>query len=151
MGEPSLTLCPITWQEAVAFVEKHHRHHAPPQGWKFGVGVARDDTEEVVGVAMVGRPVSRHLDDGWTLEVTRVATDGTPNACSKLYAACWRAAKAIGYRRLITYTLPNESGASLRGAGWSCIGERGGGSWSRTGRPRVDTHPTQVKLRWEVS
>jgi len=95
--------------------------------------------------------VSRGLDDGWTLEVNRVATDGTRNACSMLYAACWRAAKAIGYRKLVTYTLPEEGGASLRAAGWRCIGQAGGGSWSCTSRPRVDTHPLQLKLRWEAT
>jgi hypothetical protein len=91
------------------------------------------------------------LMDGWTAEVTRVATDGTRNACSILYGAAWRAARALGYRKLVTYTLPEEGGASLRGAGWTVIGEAGGGSWSRKDRPRIDTHPTQAKLRWEKS
>ena len=90
-------------------------------------------------------------DDGLTLEVNRVATDGCPNACSALYGAAWRAAKAMGYQRLITYTLPEEGGASLRGAGWRLVGEAGGGKWSREGRPRVDMHPTHGKLRWEAS
>ena len=144
----SLEITPITYKEACAFIERHHRHHEPPQGWKFGVAVAENG--EIVGVATVGRPVARHMQDGWTLEVTRVATDGTHNACSKLYGTCWRAAKALGYRKLITYTLASESGASLRGAGWECIGEAGGGKWDRKSRPRVDTHPTQTKLRWEV-
>jgi hypothetical protein len=79
-----------------------------------------------------------------------VATDGTRNACSALYAAAWRAASAIGYRRLVTYTLPSEGGASLRGAGWKCTGEAGGGSWARPSRPRVDMHPMQQKMRWEA-
>ena len=144
----SLELTPITYSEACEFIERHHRHHLPPQGWKFGVAVSQ--CGDVVGVATVGRPVSRHLDDGWTLEVTRVATDGTKNACSKLYGACWRAAKALGYKRLITYTLPGESGSSLRGAGWTCLGEAGGGSWSCDSRPRVDKHPTQIKMKWEA-
>jgi hypothetical protein len=91
------------------------------------------------------------LDDGWTAEVTRVCTDGTRNACSILYGACWRAARALGYRRLVTYTLAHESGASLRAVGWRLIGQAGGGSWSRAARPRVDRHPTQCKLRWERS
>jgi hypothetical protein len=89
-------------------------------------------------------------DNGWTLEVNRVATDGTPNACSALYGAAWRATKALGYKRLITYTLPEEGGSSLRGAGWKCLGEAGGGSWSCKSRPRVDTHPLQTKLCWEA-
>jgi hypothetical protein len=104
----------------------------------------------VVGVVILGRPVARRLDDGWTLEVTRCATDGTSNACSCLYGAAWRLAKSLGYRRLVTYTLPEEGGASLRGAGWTCVGEAGGGSWDRAERPRVDLHPTQTKLRWEA-
>lgn len=145
----SLQLVPVTMREAAAFIREHHRHHPPPQGAKFAIGAALDG--EVVGVAVVGRPVSRHLDDGWTVEVTRVATDGTRNACSKLYGASWRAARAMGYKRAVTYTLPEEGGASLKGAGWKCIGEAGGGSWDTpgSGRPRVDTHPTQKKLRWE--
>lgn len=107
---------------------------------------------KVVGVAIAGRPVSRHLDDGWTLEVSRVATDGTKNACSFLYGAIKRCGKAMGYTRFITYTLPQEGGASLRGAGWVLMSEAaGGGSWDTpsSGRPRVDTHPLQMKFRWE--
>ncbi len=105
---------------------------------------------QIVGVAIVGRPVSRMLDNGLTLEVTRVATDGTHNACSALYGACRRATFALGYKKLCTYTLPSESGSSLRGAGYRLIGEAGGGSWSREERPRVDKAPLQQKLRWEV-
>jgi len=101
---------------------------------------------------IVGKPVARMLADGYTAEVTRLcAREGARNACSMLYAAAWRAARAMGYRRLVTYTLPEEGGASLRAAGWKFIGEAGGGSWSRKERPRVDTHPTQMKLRWEVA
>lgn len=143
----SLTIVPITQREAFAWVARTHRHHRPPRGSLVQLAVAQDG--EIVGVAIVGRPVSRMLQDGWTAEVTRVATDGTRNACSMLYGAAWRAVRALGYRRLITYTLPEEGGASLRGAGFQLIGEAGGGSWSRTDRPRVDLHPTQVKLRWE--
>jgi hypothetical protein len=90
------------------------------------------------------------LDDGWTLEVTRTCTTGVKNANSMLYGACWRAAKAMGYTKLGTYTLPEEGGASLRAAGWRLIGEAGGGSWNRPNRPRVDKHPLQRKLRWEI-
>lgn len=145
----SLTVVPCDFAEANAFVSKHHRHHKPIPGAKFSVAVSRDG--EVVGVAMVGRPVARMLDDGWTLEVNRVATDGTRNACSILYAAAWRAARAMGYRKLVTYILGSEPGTSLRAAGWKCIGEAGGGSWGRDSRPRVDKHPTQGKMRYEVS
>ena len=137
----------MTLAEANEFVRIHHRHHKPVTGHKFSIGVSDG---EVRGVAIIGRPISRHLDNGWTLEVNRVATDGTRNACSMLLGAAWRAAKAMGYKRLITYTLPQEGGASIRAAGWKCIGEAGGGSWKRKSRPRVDTHPLQKKLLWEV-
>jgi len=142
-----LELQPITFAEAKAFVTEHHRHHRPPVSHLFSVAV--NNGKEVVGVAIIGRPCARMLQDGYTAEVTRVATDGTRNACSVLYGAAWRAARAIGYRRLVTYTLPEEGGASLRASGWKCLGSAGGGSWSRSGRPRVDTHPTQSKIRWE--
>lgn len=145
-----LELCPMTLKEAQRFVEDVHRHHAPSVGHKFSIGASRGG--DVVAVAMVGRPVSRHADDGWTLEVNRLAAypdERGRHACSFLYGAAWRACKALGYKRLITYTLPSESGASLRASGWTLIGEAGGGSWSSKSRPRVDTHPTQIKLRWE--
>jgi len=140
---------PCTLTAAFAYVREHHRHHRPPQGGLFAVAAGRDGS--VHGVAIAGRPVARMLDDGATIEITRVATDGTRNACSVLYGAIWRAARALGYRRAITYTLPAEGGASLRASGWTCLGEAGGGSWSRSSRPREDDHPTEVKLRWQVS
>lgn len=143
-----LEIVPITLREAMAYVEAEHRHHRAPQGALFAVGVSNG--EKVCGVAVVGKPVARMNDDNWTVEVTRCCTDGTRNACSMLYRSCWRAARAIGYRRLVTYTLSSEGGASLRGAGFKLIGAAGGGSWSRKSRPRVDTHPLQEKLRWEV-
>lgn len=143
-----MNVVPIDFDEACAYVEKFHRHHMPPQGHKFSIAVAECETGEIHGVAIVGRPTARMSSDGWTLEVTRVATDGTANACSMLYRAAWRATQAMGYRRLITYTLASESGASLRGAGFKCLGQAGGGSWSRKGRPRVDKHPTQPKQKW---
>lgn len=117
-----LEVVPVTFRQACAFVAQHHRHHQPPAGCKFAVAVANHDT--IVGVALVGRPVARAFDDGRTLEVNRSCTDGTPNANSALYGACWRAARALGYLRLITYTQAGESGASLRGAGWSVVAER---------------------------
>lgn len=143
-----LELQPITYGEACTFIDEHHRHHLPPQGWKYGIAV--NDGEKVVGVVTIGRPVSRMLDNGWTLEVTRCCTDGTKNAASKLYGAAWRAAKALGYKRLITYTLSEEPGISLRAAGWQDVYTTDGGSWSRTERPRVDTHPTGQKTLWEA-
>ena len=146
----SLQITPINFDEANAFVEKFHRHHKPVVGCKFCIAVS--DEEKVCGVAMVGRPVARHADDGWTLEVNRVCTDGSKNACSMLYGAAWRAAKALGYRKLITYTLPEEGGASLRAAGWRLIGKRGGGNWNNASRPRIDTAELLrgQKLLWEA-
>lgn len=144
----SLTVQPMTLGEARAYVTANHRHHRAPQGGLFAIGAS--DGSAVVGVVIVGMPVARMLADGWTCEVTRLATDGSRNACSMLYRAAWRAARAMGYRRLVTYTLPEEGGSSLRAAGFTLIGYAGGGSWSRPDRPRVDTHPTQVKLRWEL-
>ncbi len=144
----SLRVLPITYREACAFIERHHRHHPPARGQVFALAAAMG--ENIVGVATAGRPVSRHLDKGLTLEVTRVATDGTRNACSFLYGAMRRVGREMGYIRFVTYTLPEEGGASLRGSGWVLIGEAGGGSWTRPSRPRVDCHPTQFKLRWEA-
>lgn len=141
---------PCMLSDATKFVARHHRHHRAPQGGLFALAVAHGDV--VVGVAIVGRPVARMLQDGWTAEVTRVCVlEGQRNVCSMLYGAAWRAARALGWRRLVTYTLVEESGASLRGAGWRCLGEAGGGSWDRAERPRIDAHPTQQKLRWEAS
>jgi hypothetical protein len=145
----ALVLTPITLREANAFVAMHHRHHKPDRGCIIVLAVS--DETGVRGVAVVGRPKARLLQDSWTAEVTRVCTDGARNACSMLYGAAWRAVKALGYKRLITYTLPDEGGASLRGAGWECKGPAGGGAWHRTARPRVDTHPTQLKLLWEAA
>lgn len=149
-----LAITPIGLDEANAFVRSTHRHHGAVAGAKFCVAVSMVSEHlicsKVCGVAIVGRPVARLLDDGWTLEVTRTCTDGTKNANSMLYGACRRAAFALGYRKLITYSLAEESGVSLTAAGWKCIGEAGGGTWNRTLRPRVDKHPTQTKLRWET-
>lgn len=114
-----LRITPITLRDACAFIEAYHRHNKPPRGWKFGVGLKLGT--ELVGVATAGRPVARHYDDGLTLEVNRTCTDGTKNANSMLYGAVWRAAKAMGYMRCITYTQADETGASLRAAGWVVV------------------------------
>jgi hypothetical protein len=132
----TLSITPVNFDEANAFVALHHRHHKPVVGAKFCVAVS--DSGVVRGVAIVGRPVARHLDDGWTLEVNRCCTDGARNACSMLYGAAWRVAKGLGFNRLITYTLPAEGGASLRASGWICLGGRGGGNWNTPSRPRID-------------
>src|SRR5215207_3508779 len=115
-----LHVVPLSWSRAAALVDTLHRHHSRPRGHKLSIGVATEDGT-VVGVAVLGRPVSSTLDDGRTLEVTRVATDGTGNACSCLYGAARRIAREMGYRRVVTYTQEGESGASLRGAGWRAV------------------------------
>ena len=142
-----MQLTPVTLAEANAFVEQHHMHRGPVVGAKFCIAVS---LAEVVGVVIVGRPVARGLDNGLTIEVNRLCTDGTPHACSMLYGAAWRAAKALGYTKLVTYTLASEAGASLRAAGWRVVGEVKGRSWSTPSRPRIDTSPQQDKLRWEA-
>jgi hypothetical protein len=132
----------------VKFVDEVHRHHMSPQGWKFGV--AAEKNGRMVGVAMVGLPVARNLDDGFTSEVRRVATDGTRNACSFLYARTRRASFELGYRRVITYILASEPGTSLIAAGWRLVGPAGGGSWSRPSRKREDNAPRGLKMLWEA-
>lgn len=140
-------LRPISQAAAFEFIRQHHRHHTVPVGalWWHG---AHDDTGNVVGVAIVGRPVARKLDDGLTVEVTRLCTDGTANACSLLYGAARRVAMDKGYRRGITYTLPVEGGASLRASGWRYLGTTPGKSWSVRSRQRSDKHPLGEKHRW---
>lgn len=133
--------------EANAFVSALHRHHEPVVGHKFSLGCA---TDKLHGVAIIGRPVSRMRDDGDTLEVTRLCTDGHKNACSFLYGAAARAAFSLGYHRIGTYTMPNEGGASLRASGWKLIAETPGRSWSVDSRPRNDKHPLGMKLLWEI-
>lgn len=149
---PRLQLLPVSLRSANAFVQEHHRYHRPVQGAKFALAVTLSGSDRIRGVAIVGRPVARHLDDGWTLEVTRLCADGSPNACSKLYGATCKVAKALGYTRLNTYTLPEEGGASLRAAGWRLVGTRDGGAWSRPSRPRADTpeHLRGPKCLWQA-
>ena len=143
-----LEIVPMTLREANAFVEQKHRHHGKVVGHKFSIGASNG--KEIVGVAIVGRPVGRYLDDGCTLEVNRVCTDGSRNACSMLYAAAWRATRAMGYKRLITYILDTEPGTSLKAAGWKCVGQAGGLRWTGKRRPQVDLYPAQMKIRREI-
>lgn len=145
---PRLDVVPCDLARAFDYVRHHHRHLDAPPGGKFSVGVACGGW--LVGVAIAGRPIARMLDDGITVEIARVATDGTKNACSMLYGAIWRAARALGYQRGVTYTLPGEPGTSLRAAGWTCVGITSGGRWSRSARARRDDHPTCPKVRWEI-
>lgn len=155
MGVPvsGLELVPVSFADACAFVSAHHRHHTAPVGCKFCVGVARDGV--LVGVAIVGRPVSRVLaaDERSTLEVTRTATDGSPNANSMLYGAAWRAARALGYERLVTYTQEGETGASLKASGFRVVGERRPRQgWNTPSRPREAHGADQVaRTLWEAS
>lgn len=142
-----LEIVPITQKEANAFVKKHHRHHKPVVGSKFQIACAKEG--EIVGVVIVGRPVARKLDNGWTLEVNRLCTVGEKNVCSMLYSAAWRVAKNMGYKRLITYILSQENGVSLNAAGWKCLGAAGGGNWNCETRPRVDTEHTGKKTLFE--
>ena len=137
---------PLTIKNAKVLVTKWHRHHKTPTGGLFAVGCG--DGLDYCGVAIIGRPVARRLQDGWTAEVTRLATDGTKNSCSMLYGAAWRAARALGYLRLYTYTLVSEPGTSLRAAGYKLVGHVKGRSWSVPSRPRTDKHPTCDKQRW---
>lgn len=143
-----LSLCPITRSEAHQFVREHHRHHTAPPGDIFRV--AAHNGVEIVGVAIVGRPVARAEDDGRTLELTRLCVlEGQRNAASTLLGAVRRAAWALGYRRLVTMTLQSEGGASLRAAGYKCIGERADRNWNCPGRPRVERN-TGPKFKWEI-
>lgn len=141
-----LRVVPVTLREANDFVARHHRHHKPVRGHKFSLAAASD---AIVGVVIVGRPVARHRDDGKTLEVTRLCTDGTKNACSFLYAAAARVVFAMGYNSLGTYILDTESGVSLRAAGWEKRYTTKGGSWCRASRVRADAHSTQPKIFYE--
>jgi hypothetical protein len=145
-----IRLVPTSFKEANDFVRAYHRHHKAVVGCKFCIACA--DGEKIIGVAIVGRPVSRHQDNGYTLEVNRLCTDGTKNACSILYAAAWRAARAIGYTRLITYILASESGVSLKASGYKCLYETRGHQWSCKTRPRVDAGKNQNenKLCFEI-
>lgn len=126
-----MKIVPTTFKAACEFVKRLHRHNKPPRGHKFSIGLR--EGEILVGVAMAGRPVARAFDNGLTLEVNRTCTDGTANANSMLYGAVWRAAKAMGYLRCITYTQADESGASLRAAGWRKVKELPPrGSWAES-------------------
>lgn len=144
-GGDDLKAVPIELKEANEFVLRLHRHHSPIYRDKFRVGCI-DDSGQLCGIAQCGRPVSRMLDDGKTLEVVRLCTDGTENACSFLYSRCARIAKELGYEHIITYILETESGASLKASGWKLEADKaGGGSWSRPSRPR-EVIPKQISM-----
>ena len=144
-----LSVIPITGHEANDFIKNFHRHNKPVRGQRFSIGAS---TDKLVGVAIVGRPIARLLQDGLTAEITRVCVvDTAPKGtCSFLYGRCWRIWQQMGGKRLVTYTLQEESGASLRGAGWKIMGKNKGGGWDRKERKR-DWQPIygQLKFRWE--
>lgn len=152
-----LKIRPITLKEANSFVGCYHRHNKPTVGHKYSISCY--DNDKLCGVAICGRPVARNLDDGLTLEILRVCTDGTYNACSILYGACSRIARDMGYKRVITYTLISENGASLKASGFIDCGEAGGLSWNVPSRPREvmqetlfgveRKYPNEKKIRWE--
>jgi hypothetical protein len=146
-----LSIVPLELAEANQVVALWHRHHQPVVGHRFSIGCV-DESGLLHGAAIVGRPVARLAGSPRdVLEVTRVATDGTRNACSILYGAAARAAKALGFLRIQTYTLPSEGGSSLRAAGWREEGLAGGGQWKHTdGKPRRTDQPTDVKTRWAL-
>lgn len=141
----SLEIVPITLRTANTFVTDYHRHHSAVTGCKFAIGC--EDNGKLCGVAICGRPVSRYLDDGRTLEINRLCTDGTRNACSKLYGASVRIAKAMGYKKVITYILESENGASLKASNFVCEGVAGGTHWTGK-RDKGQDIPSQMKQRW---
>jgi hypothetical protein len=143
----ALTLQPIHLAVAREFVAAHHRHSKPPHAHLYSIGLFAD-VLDLRGVVTVARPVNRHMDDGRTVEVVRLATDGTRNACSRLYAAACREAKNRGYRRVITYTLATETGASLKASGFRDVAHVKGETWDRPGRPRTP-QPAHARTRWE--
>ena len=141
-----LVIRPIHLREAKEFVRLHHRHNIPPVGGKFAV--ACYEGNRLCGVAICGRPTARRSDNGLTLEIYRNCTDGTYNACSKLYGACCRIAKCMGYQRIITYTLESENGASLRASGFNFEGQAGGIAWTGTRKRNYYISPEEMKNRW---
>lgn len=143
-----LTVIPITLELANQGVRRWHRHHRPVVGAKWALGCV-DSLQTLRGVAIAGRPVARLLDDGATVEVTRVATDQTPNACSCLYGAMRRVAREMGYARIVTYILDSETGVSLRASGWRLASTLDGHRFTSPSRPRIEARPVEAKQRWE--
>jgi len=138
----------IELKDANAFVEQYHRHHKPVVGHRFSIACVIDDA--IHGVAIVGRPVARMVDPSTTLEVTRLVTDGTANACSFLYGAAARAGKELGYSKIQTYILESETGVTLKASGWKIAAVTQGGEWKHTdGKPRRTDQPSEKKIRWE--
>lgn len=141
-----MKIIPMTIRDANEYVDKYHRHHSAVRICRFAIGCEKDG--ELVGVAICGRPLSRHLDDGLTIEINRLCTDGTRNACSMLYGACCRIAKEMGYQRAVTYILETENGASLKASNFVYDGMTKGEGWNRPSRPRTTSSPTCKKKRF---
>ena len=155
-----LEIRPISIAKANAYVEQYHRHHGKKTGCRFAIAVY--DSDQLHGVAICSNPVARNADDGLTLEVSRLCTDGTPNACSMLYGACARIAKDMGFKKIQTYILRHEGGASLKASGWICEGETGAVSWMHNASQRTihrnkykqltlfpeKKPPEEMKVRW---
>lgn len=149
VAELRLRAVPMDLEGANEFVARHHRHHSEVVGHKFSIGAAVG--QDLVGVVIVGRPVSRRRDDGLTLEVTRLCTIGAPNACSFLYGRAAKAAFSLGFKRIGTYIRSDEPGSSLKAAGWRQIAETPGRSWSVPSRPRKDKTDLIPRLLFEAS
>lgn len=143
-----LRVVQITKDEANVWVERFHRHSLPVTQHKFSIAAVADG--EIVGVAIIERPKARGLQDGWTLEVTRVCTIGHRNACSFLYGAAWRLIRDLGYLRAVTYTKASEEASSVRAAGWVAEGTTKGRKWTTPSRPREDRHEISDRVRWEI-
>jgi hypothetical protein len=144
-------IAPLSFKQICEYIDEHHRHNKRPRGYKFGVGLFSDNGE-LIGVGACGRPVARMLNDGVTTEITRVCTVGARNANSMIYGALIRAAKALGYKRIVTYTLPDESGSSLRAVGFTEIGLTKAESWNRPSRARKHQSIYEAeKVRWIIA
>jgi hypothetical protein len=139
---------PCELKEAKDFIQKYHRHHKPPQGHRFSLKLVEEN--KIRGVIVVGRPIGRFQDDGETIEITRVCTDGMPNACSMLIGAVRRVGKAMGWKRIISYILETENGASYKASNFQLMGITKGDTWNRKKRSRKDEQPTCIKKRWEI-
>ena len=150
-GRKMLLMKPVTFRQANEFIKQYHRHNTVSQGCKFCVSVV-DENGVMRGVAIAGRPVSRHLDDGYTCEIVRLCTDGTKNCCSKLYAACCHIAREMGYRKMITYVLMSETGSSLLASGFTLVAENcGKEKWTgkRYSNKTQSIRPAECKKRYE--
>jgi hypothetical protein len=149
----NLRIAPSSITDARKFVGQHHRHNLPPQGGLFACRLEEDG--ETRGVAIIGRPVARKLDNGYTAEITRCCTDGVSNGCSMLYGAAVRACRALGFHSVITYTLQSETGASLKASNWKLEEEVAGQAfWKNRYQSDLfgnERRPPEPKIRWRIT